>query len=785
MQWNTLLVVGSSALCTGVACGLVWQQPTRRLAVLTILAALATWRAKGRRQLVLLGLFFFLLGWWRVAFDQRAMEDVSMAAAEAPQVTCQGYVVSLAHGDRPSSFYLRVTAAPSGFEGLCGMLLRCWVPPWLALELRRGQALSVSGRLSPPPSAGSPGQFDYARYLRSRGVAALLTVQRCSPCSGSDPWGRTLLIKVAGWCEERLQQPFRSLDGVGNVLLPAMVLGERAALEESHRQVFAAAGAGHLLAVSGLHVGFVTLAIWGALKVIGVPRLGRIFVLAASLGLYVIICDSRPSVVRACIMSVGALLRAEYRLQVSWPALWWGAAAVLVWPLPFVLTDVGFQMSFLATIGLLTGIRTRAGGPRGWLLRAVSASLGAQLATFPLGLYHFFGLSPYALVANLVSIPLAGLVVVSALAGSVLSALELLPVGWAMAPARIGSEALWGWLSVISKLPYSVLWLGRPPMASLFAYYLIWTAGILLPRWRARLLLVGLLSMVLLWWAQPEGTAAELVIVDVGQGDCIFIRSPEGHIILVDTGPGGDEAPGWSERAVESFLRARGIRRIDAIVLTHPHLDHTGGMEYLRQRFPTGTIYRATPATYGLDVPSRGLMRGEVLVFGTLRLKVLHPGPRVPESQDPVNDMSLVLEVGAPGLSALLMGDAGIPAEVQMLEEGLLRPVQLLKVGHHGSNNATSRGLLEACRPVVAVISVGPNSAGHPSSRVLQELKRFGAVVLRTDVDGAVSVSGGAQTALWTFRTRRQVVVVPLAKSGPSAATRAGGDDAQHLGPRD
>ncbi|HEU4452277.1 MAG TPA: ComEC/Rec2 family competence protein, partial [Longimicrobium sp.] len=248
----------------------------------------------------------------------------------------------------------------------------------------------------------------------------------------------------------------------------------------------------------------------------------------------------------------------------------------------------------------------------------------------------------------------------------------------------------------------------------------------------------------------------EIAFLDVGQGDAVALRTPAGRWVLVDAGPADDRFDA-GERRVLPYLRARGARRVEALVLTHPHLDHLGGAPAVMRALPVGRLvepglpfgtpgYRETlDAAAERGTEWAAARRERVLRIDGVELLFLWPEADVLDASADPNDISAVVQLRYGGFSALLTGDAPAAVEERLVARhgGALRSA-VLKAGHHGSRTSSSEALLEAVRPELAVVSSGArNEYGHPSPEVVERLERRGAEVARTDREGTVVVRAG------------------------------------------
>jgi len=272
---------------------------------------------------------------------------------------------------------------------------------------------------------------------------------------------------------------------------------------------------------------------------------------------------------------------------------------------------------------------------------------------------------------------------------------------------------------------------------------------------RRAMTVLYVLAGVLLWplvvTLQGLG-AAEILMIDVGQGDAIALRSPKGRWLLIDTGPASEGADAGSYAVVRA-LKSRGVRRLEALVLTHPDLDHIGGAAAVLSSFDVGMVYDpglpagkqafvdALDEAAARGVPWRLARAGDRLDIDGLSLRVLYPPVGLEPGGD-TNASSIVIHASLGEFDALLTGDAYKDVD-RLIASTFTHVVEVLKVGHHGSDTSTDSLLLATARPELALISVGRNNRyGHPAPEVLDRLERSGASVRRTDREGSIVVLG-------------------------------------------
>lgn len=634
-------------------------------------------------------------------------------------------------------------------------------------QLLPSTRLRVSGRLAPPLRGGER-------------ATAVLRAERGPPRVVGRP---TRLQRTAGGLRAGLRTATEDLGPDARALLPGLVVGDTTRVTPELHEAFRATDLTHLMAVSGANLAILLVLLigppgsalrverrglapaWG-ISLRGTALLGGGLTLA-----FVLVCRPEPSVLRAAACGLITLLAiGTGRRRTLIPAL---AAAVLLLVLydPWLARSYGFVLSVLATGALLTlaprwsqALQRRRVPPR--LAEALAAAAAAQavcspvvvllasrvsLVAIPCNLLAEFAVAPAtvlgfaALALAPVAMPVAGL----------LAWLAGWPASWIASVARTGAalpgaEVDWpdgrpGALLLAALTVLSVLFarrIGRHPWICSAAALLL-VLAVLRP---------VPLTRVLTGWPPPGWTFA---MCDVGQGDALVLAAGPGAGVLVDAGP--------DPRLADRCLRDLGITRVPLLLLTHFHADHVRGLTGVLRGRSVGAIQttsldeppeqaafvRRTAAAAGIPVVRA--VPGERRRIGALAWQVLWPpggaataaGPAAgPVPEDP-NDASVTLLIRAGGLTLLLLGDLEPPAQQALLRSHPTLPrVDVLKVAHHGSAYQDT-ALLHSARPRFALVSVGrDNPYGHPAARTVEALRSGGAVVLRTDRDGAIAVTG-------------------------------------------
>jgi competence protein ComEC len=663
--------------------------------------------------------------------------------------------------------------------------------------------------LRSPRPPGNPGEFDYRAYLERQGISHLITVRGAGAVAKTGLDRGNPFVYWALTLKERLQAGLaESLEPAQAALVQGITMGVRGGIDPTTRETFTVTGVVHILSVSGLHVGFLLGLTLLLTRLARLKPTWTVMLVVGILAFYAVMVGFKPSVIRAAVMAVLLLVAHQLGRLRDWPTALGLAALVILLGNPLALFDPGFQLSFAATWGIfylgpllvrgLDGLAGRAGlrwkTAYSWF---IAVPLAAQLGTLPLVAYYYNLVSLVSLPANLVVVPLVGLIFGLGLATAVLGAF-VPAAAWLAGPATGALvDVFLALVRFFAGLPGAFFYVATPSPLLVGAWYLVcYGVGVFAgpESWRERLsgfttgldgpgrrvvgFMAGGLFLVVAFLAWPAGAPGpqmlEVHFVDVGQGDCTLIRTKAGSTIMIDAGGWRGELagePGAGERVVVPYLRGLGIEQIDLLVLTHPHEDHVGGARALAARLevkrvvvaPPGGREKPPPGYADLlaefeatGVPADGVWAGDrIQVDGEVTLRVLGPSfPLLAGTRSDLNNNSVVLRLDYGARSFLFAGDVAQEAQARLvLRENL--QVDVLKVPHHGSA-AFVPDFFRAVRPKVAVISAGHNNRfGHPHPDTLAILREVGAKIYRTDLDGAVIIrTDGRRLHLETGRER-------------------------------
>ncbi len=744
MELSARAPLARLALCFAFG---VWLEDALELAplaaALAALAGLGLWRGRERGRLARAGEALLGAGLGAFALAVRlcapvpeldASGSVALTALEAPLAGASGCRVPVyLHAARPGRALLRA-------EGE-------------ACALLPGERALARLRLERPRPATNPGAVDRSRGLARRGVRRLARIEGSAFARiGPEPRGVAASLERARRAIGARLDPPDGAPRRSAAVLRALATADTSRLDEDLRAVFARSGTTHLLSVSGTHVVFVVWLVHAAVAFLlrrtsWLPALraarasGLALGVAAGVG-YAALCGFGPPALRAAAMAFAAgLALLGGRRAAAWNALALASLLVLATD-PAALFEPSFQLSFAAVAGLLWWRP-----PVGLLRGSLHVSLAAGLVTAPLAAAIGAPLPAGWLVANALAVPYfsAGVVPLALAAGAFGQHAPALGAA-ARASAELGIRAL-------ETLASPDLLAGpRDPIAlalALAALGLAWRAHALASRGLARALLAA--AALIACVAAPAGNtrvaAPTLWFLDVGHGDAVLVRAGA-RAWLVDAGTrfAGFDA---GRAVVVPALRAEGVRRLDALIVTHADLDHAGGAGAVLDALPVGELWlsreslaapplralRRTAARRG--VPVRVVAAGELHSAPGLELRALWP--RADHRASTSNAGSIALRLDARSSCALLTGDA--PAEVERVLAREAAPCAVLKLGHHGSATSSDPRLLDALAPELALASAGRRARSPlPHPRVRARLRERSISLWQTRADGALRV---------------------------------------------
>lgn len=664
-------------------------------------------------------------------------------------------------------------------------------------KLHYGQTIVLEGVITKPIGLKNPGLFDYSKYLAIKDIYAVLRVKdggvvEIVSDKPANPL-KSVAYRVRDWMRGTLD---KYLDPPYNGFIKAIMIGDRTDLKYSLNADFIKTGTIHAIAISGLNVGLIAAMFMAILALLRLPRKANLILVAFIMILYTFIAGASPPIVRAVIIYLvvvaGYLINRDSDMLNSLAL----AALVMLLANPKELFDPSFQLSFVSIASMIifipkvNGLLGIDGSKRDsllkkvrfYLLEGIAVSISAWLGTWPIVASYFNIISPVALLANLVVVPALFLLTAASflfLSASLISNFftSLLAGGLSFA-CRI----LFAANHALALAPFAYFRIPRPSPEFVILYYVaviltiipseIYVGKVILRR--IQLVLAVLVCLNILVWsgiASAGRDTLRITFMDVGQGDSALIEFPNGKNILVDAGVGGDEELFDAGRSVVApFLWNKGINRIDAVIATHFHEDHLGGIIYVLENFPVGIVMDngALAGNSGIynryvkTIKRKNIHRvtmgeGDEISYGGAKIIVLSP-PKDRELTDS-NDNSIVLKLQYKNFSALLCADTQESSLERMAAQyGKLLKSDVIKIPHHGGNvgsQSVVNNFLGFVRPKIAVISVAKiNKYRLPSQKMLDVIRLSKPVIYQTKDEGAIAIIAGEGT--YKVETYRQ-----------------------------
>lgn len=664
-------------------------------------------------------------------------------------------------------------------------------------DLKIGNKIYLKGKFQQFEVARNKGNFDSKKYYLSIGITTKIAVKEYYVSDDNYDFLRdklcTLREYVVGMFSKLCDTNGKDKWLYGNKagIFSAILMGDKTELDQEIKDLYSLSGIAHILAISGLHISLIGMFLYSLLRKRFSFATSSALTIAV-VTLFAITSGMGIATIRAFVMFVLKLIgeilgrKYDYITAISLSAL------ILLADNPFIIINSGFQMSFCAMITItiiwpkvvyLINIKSK-------IANSIVLSLCIGIFMNPVIAYNYFQLPTYSFMLNIIVVPLLGIVVISAIAGSGMGFLSILMGKTALTPGCLILEVYTFLCENVLKIPGAVIVVGKPTIKIIVLYYMVIvfflfcftlvrknyekdcnikemidengkkviSSQIILKKQRKfdfkiRLAVMGIsiLSGFFIYYTPSKGL--NIQFMDVGQGDGIFIKADDGTTIIIDGG--SSDVKNVAKYRMIPCIKASGTGVIDYAVITHADKDHISGIEeILNMNTENGLTIRnlvmphvsyedeaydellTAAKTKGIQVLY--IKEGDTMKLGKVEIKCIHPDGKY--ISDNRNDYSTVLSLKYENFSALFTGD--IPAEI---EKSIINKIDnnytILKVAHHGSKYSTDMEFLKKVMPAYSVISVGEdNSYGHPGTETINKLKSLNSKILRTDLSGEIEI---------------------------------------------
>lgn len=618
-------------------------------------------------------------------------------------------------------------------------------------SIQHGALCTLKGVLSLPDKPTNPHQFDYRRYLAESGISHQLEITSLEQitCTSQSIFASIHLLR-----KSFLRKSERIFSTDLTMWLHALVLGKTDRMDEEIISLFQRWNLSHILAISGLHVGIIVGIIYfSLLRIFQLTRERAQLILFLFLPLYALLAGGEPSVWRASLMVVLFLLLRRINIVYHYTDIVSIVYLLLLVVDKQIIYHIGFQFSFAVTFALLFSAKwLRQSRSRFWQLAKISFI--AQMAILPLQVHYFHLFQPLSIIINIIIVPYFSLFVIPLMFFSFVM-MHFLPV--VLIPFDLLFQALHSLviqgLQLIDSILFYPLIIGNIPVYAMLLYYVFFIGLMrhLESRREQRACWYGLLLSLLIIFLSirpyfsPYGS---VTMLDIGQGDAFVIELPHRRgVYFIDAGSlftYEEMLPTDTvyKRVIQPYLYGQGIYKIDAIFISHDHVDHYGSVDYLLQDFVVDDIYINEYFTEGdlalwreLGANIRRITFNEKVNQDKIQFQIVSPT----KDRGSANENSMVIYTVIGGMRWLFTGDAGKTTEKAIIKNFPSLSLDIIKVGHHGSNTSTDGMFLHQTKPSIALIPVGRNNHyGHPTEEVIDTLEGEGIKIYRTDRHGAV-----------------------------------------------
>ncbi len=620
-------------------------------------------------------------------------------------------------------------------------------------KLEVGDRIIFQGKLKLPTTNTNPRLYNYRLSLKSKGIHTSATIKQ-NNIKSIESGNKDISIRMKTAIRYNIQALFkRHLNSSNADLMTSIILGDSSYLEEDFLRLYRDMGLAHILAVSGLHIGIISAFIFFLLSRLGLKRKMNVLLTLLVIWIYGYLIDFPPSILRANIMfSIFYYSQIIHEPYDSINTLSFAAFVLLIIN-PYYIFNIGFQLSFMATLSILLfypKIRDMFKPEKKKFYNTLSALLSVHIGLLPIQVYYFNTISLLSILANLIIVPILSISIILA-SLMILVSLSINFLNNLLGPILnlLLNVQFWT-LKVLDGIPFNTIKIFSPHIVSIIFYYILLIFIIRLvdlSKLKIRIISTMIVSLIFISLISififNQGDFLELHFIDVGQGDSLLIRSKTKDY-LVDTGGSITSSFDIGKNITLPYLEKIGAHKLEAIFISHFHEDHSQGLELIINELKVKRIFSSYIPNEEINekikksnTPLTILGKGDKLSLDKLiEMHILWPDNK-PNFIYDENNLSLVCLLNYNNYSILLTGD--LENQVEEVLKDTLLPVDVIKVPHHGSATSSTEDFLRALWPDYAIIPVGRNNLyGHPSHEVLNRYEKINSKIYRTDENGLI-----------------------------------------------
>ncbi len=769
---NIIMFITSAAFITGIAtyfnhCEIIAG------AVVTLLCSIFVLKNKVSYKFVLIWIFIFYLGFFNADLRIKNSDELSKIAPLNGVIT--GRISSIPNSNTPdkTKFFMDV-------ESIDGKTINA--KTFVSIQDSKGDfsmfnvgnTYKINGKLRLPFKAGNPSQFDYGKYLRNFNTFTLVYADRtdCELLESELPAKWKFMQSLNNTRNRIIKVHSKYLKSPNLEILGGIVFGDDAVSPPDYiKTSFINSGLLHILAASGMNVAFIFGFWFYILSLLKIPYKPRVISGMGVIILYTLMTGLGPSVIRAALMLLFVLAGKLIDRDSHSVSLLSFVAFLMLLYNPAFLNDVGFQLSFLVTFGIICTANILIEKFKGSKIREFIAGsllipVVAQIWVIPLQMFYFNTISTYSFFANVSIMPFLSVISFGGFVSSVLSVIQ--PI--ADFVCKIFDFVLNFMLTILvwisaffSSLPHSLIETFHPSVFQVFLYYLIILLATLMIKegfTKRHLTALAVMTLILVLTSfQPNNGKLEIITFDVGNADSFLIKTPKQKYILIDTAKSGYKGgKSQAELIIRKYLKDRGFKNLEFLIITHFDIDHAGGASDLIDKMKIKNVY-----VNSLDDTSQTASK----IYKSAKEKntplaiapdngIIYEEPDLTiktflKQYENDNESSVMAILSYKDFDMLFTGDAGIEA-FNRIQDKLPQNVEVLKVGHHGAANVVDENYIKRLSTEVSIISTGLNNYGHPNKATLDILRN--TETYRTDRNNSIKISSdGTEYRIYTFNT--------------------------------